>query len=408
MLKLLVYNPPVQAYEFGEDIRLPISIDEVKPLLGHLPSFVPLPPLPFTFKMRDAIRAVERHVFVEGLTDNPSILVESSVAAFTWEFDTYWKVDPARNAYYPRIPKGLQLTSEHVTHAGEIIAEGIALQFLEDRLGVSRANCRFIAPNGKKARLDYAFTPIYGTSLAVLHPSSPKMQLEVRSRKELSKLGATDRNRLTKKKDGKTAGHTLAIYCCYGEPSTDFTPHIILADPGEIQFVSDDEAIETTLINYERITARIGLWRHNYLLRRAIRQRQIDAYLAPLIYEASPEPPHDPPVIRRPRDTRRYKGRYFSQRILEAEQGVASAREALRLINSGNLGTLTFHGLNVEVLRLIENQAWLTLGNFLDRWRTDEGVVTGDGVYRTTEPLDDAADIMEVRRVVARGAEPSH
>jgi hypothetical protein len=402
--------------EFALDIRLPVSIDEKWPIHPDLAVFLPGPPTPFTFKMRDAIQAVERHVFVEGLTDNPVPLVASAVAAFTWEFDTYWKVDPANNAYYPRIPD-LKLTIEHVARTGELIAEGIALKFLEDRFGISRASCRFLPPDRSEARLDYAFSPTLGTALAVLYPGFPRMRLEVRSRKNLDKLGAKDYQALTRKKFKQKrgaklnknvprfpAGHTIAIYCGYGNPVGGRRPNIILADPGETEIVADNEAIDTTLINYERITARIGLWFYNWILRTAIRARSVKVFLAPLLYEDSPQQPADLRFIRRPRDTLRYKGREFSQRIIEAAQSEESARIALRLIDAGDFGTLTFYGLNVEALELIVMMDWLALAKFLDRNRPDDGIVTGDGVYRLTEQVVAVDEMEAIRGAVENSA----
>ena len=402
-LALLRYDVPDQDAAFNSDFVLPISIDATTPLQGHLASFIPAPPVPHTFKMRDAIQAFERHVFVEGLTDNPVAVVDSAVAALRWEFDTYWVVDPQNAAYYPRIPPDLQLTTEHVTRAGEFVAEGIALTLLEQRFNISRANCRFIPPDGNKPRLDYAFRLMPGTSLAVLHPGASKMRLEVRSRKALEKLTANDYKRLCKKKKGHPKGHTLAIYCCYGVPSSTFTPHIILADPGEHDAVSDLEAIETTLINYERATGRIGLWYYNKILRDTIRDREIQIALPHLLYESNPHPPTPVNLMRRPRDTKTYRGRYFAERLIEAGRGGEAARTALRRFQMGDTGTLTFYGLNVTALNLIENRDWLSLGRFLDRNRYEDAIVTGDGIYRRTEipSGEDAAYIEDALTTLA-------
>jgi hypothetical protein len=403
-MKVLSYDDPEQALEFQQYIELPVSVDAKSPLKGRLPSVLPTPIPPFRFRMMEAIRAVERHVFVEGLSDNPIPLVESAVAAFTWEFDTFWTVDALRDAYYPKM-KALSLTIEHVARSGELIAEGIALQFLEQRLGVSRALCRFIAPNGNKPRLDYEFTPIHGTILSTCYPGLPKMQVEVRSRKETDRLKSKDRTRLTKKKKGKPKGHTLAIYCCYGEPTTKFSPQIILADPdGPPDIATEEDASDAALINYERITGRIGLWYHNALIRSEIRTRRIDVVLPSQLYEQQIAPPR-PPLSSRSSGGRRYRGRDFSDRILEAELGIESAQAALLRIDRGDLGVLTFHGLNSVALERIEEGDWHGLTRFLDDSHSEDAVITGDGVYRkTARVVAGSPEADEILNVVRRRA----
>jgi hypothetical protein len=86
---LLSYERPVQRAAFARSITLPVQVEPTLPLFGALAVALPTPMPTFNVRMRDAIRAVEWHVFVEGLPENPILLVEGFVAAFTWEFDTY-------------------------------------------------------------------------------------------------------------------------------------------------------------------------------------------------------------------------------------------------------------------------------------------------------------------------------
>ncbi|MHB1549831.1 MAG: hypothetical protein ACYCX6_01345 [Vulcanimicrobiaceae bacterium] len=398
-MRYLQYDRPVQDRELKATIELPVTEDQRAPLAGHLSALL-TPLAPFRFRMEDAIRAVERHVFVDGLADNPIPIVESAVAAFTWEFDTYWTVDSGQNAYYPSVGRGLNLTIEHVARTGELIAEGIALQFLEQRLNVSRAACRFIAPDGNAPRLDYAFTPIHGTSLAAYYPGKPKMRLEVRSRKEMQTLQPRDYKKLTRKKKGHQSGQTLAIYCCYGFPDGIFTPQIILADPiGEPDIVTEDEAVEAGLMNYERVTSRIGLWEANSKIRAELRARNIGDDLPPLLYERLTQVPPDDLVTMKQFE---YRGRFFPDRLLEAEQDVYSAREALVFLNAGDYGKLKFQGLREEALQLIYTGSWSKLCRYIDTTFREDATITGDGVMRRAEPVDPESEIAEQIREVIR------
>ena len=373
--------------------------------------------------MREAIRAVERHVFVEGLSMNPIELVEGSVTAFTWEFDSYWRVDPTSNSYYPRMDSSVALTIEHVKRAGELIAEGIALLFLEQRLGVSRANCRFIPPRGNTARPDYAFKPTSGTHLDILCPGLPRMQLEVRSRQRFRSMTKRDIEQLTAKKLSTPSGlpkQTLAIYCSYGRARSRRETRLILADPpGDDSLVTEDIAVPTSLINYERITARIGLWYHNSLLRKEIRRQELPIDLSTAFYDE-----RNPPRVQLAANnyrSARYRGRDFSSLLSIADRRPDIVRDLyLGAIERGDLGALTFHGLNVNVLNYIEAGDWKNLASFLDRGQHDEGavdsadqtsdesspIVTGDGVYRRTQRVQfETADGREIVNVLKRRLE---
>lgn len=424
---MLSYEHPAQRSALAKRIWLPVRVSSKRTLRGALRDSLPLPISDFGFRMQDAIRAIERHVFVAGMQQNPIILVESFVAAFTWEFDTYWIVDVPQNAYYPRIGRGLSLTIEHVARAGELIAEGIALLFIEQRLGISRANCSFIAPVGIKPRLDYAFTPVRGTRLAVLCPGFPRLQLEVRSRKEMSELRARDLKQLLAKKKSQPKGQTLAIYCSYGEPTTKYAGcHLILADPITDETpVDDEEAVPGVIANYERITARIGLWYHNALLRQEMRSRGIAAGLnAPIYDEANPP---RPPLVARDYGSSRYRGRFISDALERSAMGQEAASVLYEKTSAGDFGLVTFHGLNLTVLTAIEERNWKGLARFLDRSGTissessntgyqnkqfrsvhdptdDElGISTGDGVHRrTSKVISGTPEAEEIREVLRR------
>jgi hypothetical protein len=431
---VLSYDSPIQGRAFAQNLTLPVRVSAGLPLAGALAASLTAPVPHFSFRMSEAIRAVERHVFVEGLPANPIALVEGFVAAFTWEFDNYWTVDIPQNAYYPQVAPGVFLTIEHVARAGELIAEGIALLFLERRLGVSRANCSFIAPSGNRPRLDYAFTPIHGTRLSVLCPGFPRLQLEVRSRKQMTSLTKRDRTRLLKKKKGHSAGQTLAIYCSYGAPSTGYGgAHLILADPpGDDRIVSEEEAVPTILANYERITSRLGLWQQNAILRREIRARRLGVTLPRASYDEL-NAPRLRLAVRETMDGKLYRGREFSDALTRAEQDPASAaRLYQRASEMGDLGNVTFHGLNVEALELVEAGEWGRLARFIDRddrvtgqqdrvgneeqpgsqraaVAPDAGpIITGDGVYRRTETASaetpEGAEILNVLRMRATRA----
>ena len=119
------------------------------------------PGTPFTFAMDQAIATAERHMFIFDPTTfayltNPVKMVNDWVNLVRWEVSSFWNVYRGSNDEIAHTDSTLvHYSHEHPKRAGEVLAEGIALLFLEDRLGCPPQCFWFF--KGSKARPDFIF-----------------------------------------------------------------------------------------------------------------------------------------------------------------------------------------------------------------------------------------------------------
>lgn len=171
----------------------------------------------------------------------------------------------------------------------------------------------------------------------------------------------------------------------------------------------DQEIQVTRLIEYYiGVTRRIGLWYHLDRLERAQailaqgRVPEVEAGFSPVNFRTIPY------ALPRSFGGQQYRGRVFSSMIGQLN---TVPRQTLRqLVQSGEYGTFTFHGVNVKVLDLIDRFQWDDLARFYDpatgtiQAQTAPALVSSDGVvkheYTETNPqsLDAQSVITEINR----------
>ena len=342
----------------------------------------------FSTTLDQAIQAADRHVYVHGQPRNPLSFVEDWINLLRWEVNNLWEVQAAQSCYQRN--RGRNLTHEHYKRSGEILAEGVAIAFLEDRLRVPRQ--RFFFVNGSDARPDFV-VKLKARHRTALLLNRMRFMLEVRSRSGMRNLTAADRSELANKKTAMGAAGVLAVYCCYGAGShRDGTSRtrIHLADPpgDETREVSDADVSGTTIHHYLRITSQLGLWRHRDHLLRVAQAREDTKVRFPKLESHFIEF-----GVGRPEDGQTYRGREFNDllELASSEPKTLAERDATRerirrRVNAGEFGAMVFRGLNEDVLRMIEDSDWLRLADYRDPATTEHSVdrwIRTDGLFRS-------------------------
>lgn len=378
----------------GMPMTLPVVED------GHTSMAVTLPfrgqlqiGTSFSVTLDRAIQAADRHVYVQGEPPNPLSFVEDWINLLRWEVSNLWEVQAAQSCYLR--DRSRNLTHEHYKRSGEILAEGMAIAFLEDRLGVPRQ--RFFFVNGNKARPDFV-VKLKARHRTALLVNRLRFMVEVRSRSRMRNLTAADRKELAKKKAAAGAAGVLAVYCCYGAGKhKDGTARtrFHLADPPANggREATDSEVAEIVIHHYLRITSQLGLWRHRDHLLRVVRATGATAPLFPQV---------DPRAVqfgvRRRNGGQTYRGREFNELLELASRRPTTVAERdatqdriRRRVAAGEFGAMVFRGLNEEVLRLIEESDWLRLAEYRDPASTPHSVnrwIRSDGVFRSEVPIE--------------------
>jgi hypothetical protein len=383
----------------GKTLLIPVTEDAHTAMKVKLPFASQLKiGQPFSVKLDEAIQAADRHIYVQGRPPNPLAFVEDWINVLRWEVNNLWDVRPAENCYLR--DRTRNLTHEHYKRSGEILAEGLAIAFLENRLKLPRQRFFFINGGGTRPDLVVQLKPRHCSAL--LHDRL-RFMVEVRSRQHMSNLSAEDRKELKKKKASPGMAGVLAIYCCYGEGehrNKSARTRIHLADPpgNDLPKVSEAEVGEIAIHHYLRITSQIGLWAHRDHLYRAAEARGIDA---PSFTRAGLRAIHI--GIRRSEGGEWFRGREFNELVFLASLTPSSIAErdsirdrVRRRVNAGELGAMVFRGLNERVLRLIEASDWLGLAEYRDAATTEHSVdrwVRSDGLFRSESLIDPGSDL---------------
>lgn len=383
----------------GAKLVLPVVEDTAKAMAVKLPFRADLKiGTPFAVAIDEAIQAADRHVYVQGHPPNPLKFVEEWINLLRWEVNNLWEIRPAESCYLWH--SGLNLTHEHYKRSGEIIAEGIAIAFLESRLKVPRQ--RFFFINGAGARPDFIVKLKARHRTALLH-NRLRFMVEVRSRQSMCNLSADDHSKLAAKKAVCGMAGVLAVYCCYGpgkHRNGNSRTRIHLADPpgDDPQPASDAEIAEIAIHHYLRITSQIGLWRHRDHLLRAAEARGIAAAR----FKQPAESDIRLGVVRSER-AQAFRGREFNDLLAMASDMPRSVaerdetrRRIRRRVEAGELGSMVFRGLNEKTLQLIEASDWEGLSNYNDAGATEYSVgrwVRSDGVLRSEEQIEPNSNV---------------
>lgn len=361
----------------------------------------------FPFSIEEAIQAADRHIYIEGRPPNPLAFIEDWINILRWEVNNLWKVDVANSQYERNL--NMALTHEHYKRSGELLAEGIAVLFLEKRLRVSRQ--RFFFYRGAGARPDYVVSLKARHRRALLLQHN-KIGIEVRSRTAACRnIPAPDRKDIRAKKTIAGLGGVLAVYCYYGtgrHRDGISRTRIQLADPPSDRNINvhDYDEAATVIHHYLSITSQLGLWDHrDHLIRAAKEAHARKIYRTPLRV-------HDSQRVERCVSHKwmqqSYQGREFNEllylageNIIDLETKQVIQREIRHRLDAGDYGTLTFRGLNDVALQHIENCRWEELLDFhdsaaksfeVDRW------VRNDGLYRFQTPIrpdsEESQDLM--------------
>lgn len=338
---------PDYSTTFKRTISIPVEEDSTMPLSTSLRNTL-APGTDFDFQLDDAITAADRYLAIQGNPKNPAQIVEQWINALRWEVSTYWE-SPGGNWYDVREGGPIAFTSEHPKRAGEMLAQGIAILFLEKRLKLSRS--RFFFLEGSEARPDFLIYPERSAQRVLLLKNRSKMGLEVRSRWRVQSVPSTDKVQLYKKKQALSG--TLVIYCAYGRPTEirgAQRTHLILADPpGESHPASDAEVAKILMNHYNGVLRRLGVWEH------------LDATHAALEEIKRGGSPKRR-AVRLPTtlpsesfNGNQYVGRFFSDLVSRQDRGELTTEEADLAIRTGRLGSVFYAGIRSDVLSAVSS-----------------------------------------------------
>lgn len=391
--------------EFGKTLTIPLEEDAKRPLTPHLRGKL-RPSEPFPVMLSAAISAAERHMHIYRKTDNEVELVEQWLNLLRWEVKTFWKVDHTQRAIDENDASNLYVTWEHRKRSGELLAEGIAVRFIERRLGIPRDRIRFVP--GHEARPDFVVLKAASTTGTLYG-------IEVRWRHKLTVLGDEDYTDLVNKKTSTVASRFIAVYVGYGRKSpveeVVYTKVILADPPATGSKLTQLELADLVLDHYLGVTSRIGLWKYHARLqemrssvtsgRMPVRRTGLRDLEGTLRY-----------LPKRPRPARTYVGRYFSSLEVEKRNGRLTKRQAQALFRRNDFGLLIFHGLHRDMLRFIETYDVRGMIRFYDNGSRGESanpVITADGVYRDTAHVTDSnsEDATEIVATVLTGRWPT-
>lgn len=408
--------------DFLNSIKVPVTeeIQRTCTLSGTLRSQLK-PGNDFTFTLDQAIVTAERHMFIldpasKVINLNPSKLVSDWVNLLRWEVGAFWQVIRGSP---DQITTKAQFTHEHPKRSGEMLAEGISLLFLEDRMKYP-PQC-FWFYKGAKARPDFIFDSTFRGMGGMWNGS--QFGVEARCRSSQANLHGVDEDDLQAKKAANpNLSCVLGVYFFHGQGphASNSAPmtRIHLADPeGQGRSMHDYERAWVIINHYLGVVSRIGMWEHRDHLSQCLH----DA--ASGLYPKRHLSPQDPKAIRRvvhgplgwPRDKKNFVGRHFNTLLEMACERPADQHE-YRLIrqrvqaalDSGSFGYHVFRGLRKDVVAFLADAKWRELEQYRDKDTGihDHGVtITADGVLvqrmlvtdRTTQEAQDVVDQLRAK-----------
>jgi hypothetical protein len=352
--------------EFRSHINLDVIHDSKCPPTGIFSAL----PKKFSFCVDDAVDLADRHVQINGRPPNALIFATDWRNLLRWEIANFWQVDLANNRYHHRLG-GVSFTEEHVRRSGELLAEGIALLLISRSLKIPRQNFEFL--EGTLSRCDYVF---FRDEAGKQIPYG----LEVRNRQRPEPLKSgisnnflykTDRDAMTKKKNGFNTQFKIrqgiGVYCFYGRQLSTgvwLEPRIHLIDPeygGEP--LSEAQVARRLATHYSGVVSRIGLW--ETLDRLEVAFSVLDKGDIPIL-EESRLPMYSIGDIRSRSvvnfNNDRYVGRHFYTLLQEDR----TKSDILAQLRSGNFGEVSFQGVNVKILNLLNKFNWTQIAAFYD------------------------------------------
>jgi len=122
----------------------PVTESGKKPLIGNIAPTMQIG-TPFHCTIETALQAADRYMYIKGRPFNPIQIVDEWTSILRWEVSNYWSVDP--NAHQLNTANTLSVTPEHRLRSGEVMAYGISILLLEDRLKLGRQNFFFYEAN---------------------------------------------------------------------------------------------------------------------------------------------------------------------------------------------------------------------------------------------------------------------
>ncbi|MGD0088502.1 MAG: hypothetical protein ABSE73_01150 [Planctomycetota bacterium] len=352
------------------------------------------PGTPFQVSLDEAIQCAERHMFIQnkdGTKDeNPTPTVRDWVNILRWEMGTYWATTPTKH-YHLRSDNVIHFTHEHYRRSGELLAEGLAIRLLEERLKIKRQHFYFYRSGD--VRPDFAVNLKGKRKLATIL-GNQRIGLECRSRKGQDSLNKKDTKDIEKKKKKSGFTYVLIAYCFYGKGkhrSGTLRTRIHLADPNgdDTLPVTEDDLGAIAVQHYLGVVSRIGLWKFRDHLLKAGRAYSRMQRFADTI-------PDDMPgyASKLPHGDREYRGRWFSSLVRFAFSPCRTAAEKQNLQaivrhrwEQRDYGTIYYMGLDRSVFSMIARNDWHSLSGFSGQTvsETSENGFTAlgsDGVIR--------------------------
>ena len=319
---------------------------------------------PYDKSIEAAIQACDRHVYVHGKPENPMMFVQDFLNLLRWEVQQLWAVDPltrtlTRSTSY-------HLTHEHHMRSGELLAEGLALEFLRERLSIRRQ--RFYFYQASDARPDFLVTVPRRAHLAVIN-AGRKWGLEVRLRKCAPSLDKDEVAALTRKKSNRHFDRVIAIYVMYGTTkhrNGNASTRLHVVDPEEADSApaSEMDFQLAAIQHYIRLTSQIGLWEYRDHLRSAV-----NAFMSERLHglpRLSIATGQVRTGIRRTINGQNYRGREFNEflALTSGPMTPTSRAVARSRIEAGDFGSTVFRGLHELVLHAIAENDWAALSDF--------------------------------------------
>ena len=370
--------------DFHDPVTIPVTEETLRNcrLTPNLKQRL-MPGTSFTFTMDQAINTAERHMYIfdSGISSwltNPVKMVNDWVNLVRWEVSTFWKVyRESGDEIAHTDSRQVHYTHEHPKRSGEVLAEGIALLFLENRMDCP-PQC-FWFYKGSKARPDFIFdTSFRGIGMMM---SGSHFGVEARCRKSQANLYAADEEDLLRKKQSNSnMSYIIGIYLFYGEGhhkrKLKRRTRLHLADPGgEGRPMSDSERAWVIINHYLGVASRLGLWDHrDYLLsclQDTARGKVPETPLEDVrdLDSADPKVPLD--VEQKWRD---FVGTDFNTLVEEAKgaeldrlESIAGHKRVQAQLDGGYLGYNVFRGIRKSVLRMIERGEWRKLEEYRDK-----------------------------------------
>ncbi|PRP97857.1 hypothetical protein ENSA5_30900 [Enhygromyxa salina] len=378
-----------------EDTELPIA-QEYKSLLS---------PSTFTFCVDDALKRAVRHLYITddevGKNSPPAKIVADWLHMLRWEAQTFWTCkstldDEVGTRTY---------SSEHPRRVGELIAEGVAILLLEERLSIS-AN-RFYFYRSNAARPDFLVEPGGGAlATAAVTGKGHRLALECRSRDSWASIHKRDRAQLQRKKSvavKKSKGFrtyyprpfssVVAVYLSYGPRLT----RLIVGDPENTSasHVGDSELQKIIISHYVGLMGRIGMWESRAFLL-AVLDNAPEPELARLRDKALAAS-RNLPKFTHHQDT--YIGRFYSPLVSDWVRENLTRADVLRTLESRSFDFF-FLGLSQQVWEMLLDRELDGLMTSEARWLAGEGSqATSDGGLM----VEDVGDFEEEdQEIIAR------